>query len=173
MSEAGDDVGEEPTAPESPIRVRPRGSQDAFARLDDVELKRVFSWRARLLMTIPFILKGMPKARTILPFVRFSYASSSAKSWWDENEEMHTVNQAEGGEQGDPPMLLLFSIRIQGALEEVAGTLEAGEQLCAFLDDIYVLCQSHCELARCLLRVARIHFLRRNTCVEKGRCSTR
>ena len=39
-------------------------------------------------------------------------------------------------------------------------TLDAGEQLCAFLDDIHVLCQSHRvktiydELAWCLFRVA-------------------
>ena len=38
-------------------------------------------------------------------------------------------------------MPLLFSIGMQGALEEVADTL--GEQLCAFLDDISVLCQPH------------------------------
>ena len=63
--------------------------------------------------------------RTILPFVRLSYASSSVYSWWDENGEVRTVNQAEGGEQGDPLMHLLFS-SIQGALEEAAGTLEAG-----------------------------------------------
>ena len=49
--------------------------------------------------------------------------------------------QAEGGEQGDPLMPLLFSIAIQGALEEVAATLERGEQLCAFLYDVYLLCR--------------------------------
>ena len=38
-------------------------------------------------------------------------------------------------------MPLLFSIGIQGALEEVARSLEPGEQLCAFLDDVYLLCQ--------------------------------
>ena len=48
----------------------------------------------------------MPKARTILPFVRLSFASSSAYSWWDENGQVHTVKKAEGGEQGDPLMLL-------------------------------------------------------------------
>ena len=108
-------------------------------------------------------LGRMPKARTILPFVRLSYASSSY-SWWDENGEVHTVNQAEGGEQGHPLMPLLFSIGIQGALEEVAGTLEAGEQFCVFLDDVCVLCQPHRvmmiydELARCRIRVAGIRL---------------
>ena len=54
-------------------------------------------------------LRRMPKARTILPFVRLSFASSSAHSWWDENGEVHTVDQAEGGEQGDP--LMPFAVR--------------------------------------------------------------
>ena len=41
-------------------------------------------------------------------------------------------------------MLLLFSIGLHGALEEeVASSMERGEQLCAFLDDIYVLCTPH------------------------------
>ena len=43
-----------------------------------------------------------------------------------------------GGEQGDP--LMPLSIGIQGALEEVAAELLPGEQLSAFLDDVYLLC---------------------------------
>ena len=35
------------------------------------------------------------------------------------------VHQVEGGEQGDPLMLLLFSVGIQDALEEVARSLQA------------------------------------------------
>ena len=58
VSAAGEDAREEPTAPESPIRLCPRGRQEAFASLDVVELKSVFSRRAHLLRTIPFILKG-------------------------------------------------------------------------------------------------------------------
>ena len=34
-------------------------------------------------------LRRMPKARTILPFARLSYASSPVYSWWDENGEVH------------------------------------------------------------------------------------
>ena len=56
--------------------------------------------------------------------------------------------QVEGGEQGDPLMPLLFSIGIQGALEEVSTQLLAGEQMCAFLDDVYVVCQP-----------GRVHFM--------------
>ena len=58
VSEPEEDAREEPTAPESPIRLRPQGRQEAFASLDVVELKSVFSRRAHLLKTIPFILKG-------------------------------------------------------------------------------------------------------------------
>ena len=38
-------------------------------------------------------------------------------------------------------MPLLFSIGFQGALEEVAAALERGEQLCAFLDGVCLLCR--------------------------------
>ena len=85
-------------------------------------------------------LLHMQKARTILPFVRLSYGSPSSYSWEDDVGTQRTVTQAEGGEQGDPLMPLLFSIAIHGALEEVPAHLEDGEQLCAFLDDVYVLC---------------------------------
>ena len=37
-------------------------------------------------------------------------------------------------------MPFLFSIGVQGALEEVANMLFPGEKLCAFLDNVYVLC---------------------------------
>ena len=74
-------------------------------------------------------LSRMPKAWAILPFVRLSYGHPSTCSWWDQNGDRRAVSQAEGGEQGDPLMPLLFSIGIQGALEEVAGTLEAGATL--------------------------------------------
>ena len=40
VSATGEDVGEELTAPEAPIRLLRRGRQDAFASLDHVELKR-------------------------------------------------------------------------------------------------------------------------------------
>ena len=74
------------------------------------------------------------------------------------------VTQVEGGEQGDPLMPLLFSIGIHGALEEVASSMERGEQLCAFLDDIYVLFAPHRvvplfkQLSESLERVAGSDF---------------
>ena len=82
----------------------------------------------------------MPAARSLLPFVRMSYAQQSCYQWFDDGGEAREVTQAEGGEQGDPLTPLLFAIGIQGALEEVAAALLPGEQLCAFLDDLYILC---------------------------------
>ena len=60
-------------------------------------------------------LSGMPGARALLP----SYANPSSYLWFDNQGQRRTVTQAEGGEQGDPLMPLLFSFGIQGALEEV------------------------------------------------------
>ena len=73
--------------------------------------------------------------RAILPFVRLSYGSPSSYQWFNEDGECRTVTQVEGGEQGDP------LIGTQGAVEEVSTQLLAGEQLCVFLDDVYVVCQ--------------------------------
>ena len=81
------------------------------------------------------------QGRSILPFVRLSYATPSKHSWWEDDGQKRTVSQAEGEKQDDPLMPLQFSICIQGALEEVSVVLQPGEQLCAFLDDVYALCQ--------------------------------
>ena len=109
-------------------------------------------------------LASMPGARSLLPFVRMSYAQPSSYQWFDDQGAAHVVTQAEGGEQGDPLMPLLFSIGIQGALEEVAASLLPGEQLCAFLDDVYLLCDPsrvwflYDLLAAALARVAGIQL---------------
>ena len=84
-------------------------------------------------------LKNKPKARAILPFVRLSCAQPSRYSWVEEGHH-RTVTQAEGGEQSDPLMPLLFSIGIQQALEEVAVAMLPRQQLSAFLDDVRI-CQ--------------------------------
>ena len=109
-------------------------------------------------------LMHMPTAQAMLPFVRLSCGTPSRYSWVDAGGRQRFVTQAEGGEQGDPLMPLLFSIGIHGALEEVASSTERGEQLCAFLDDIYVLCAPHRvvplvkQLSESLERVAGIRL---------------
>ena len=86
-------------------------------------------------------LAEMTHAQGLIPFVKMSYGAPSAYSWFDDEGTRHEVTQAEGGEQGDPLLPLLFSIGIQGALEEVALALTPEEQICAFLDDVYIICQ--------------------------------
>ena len=109
-------------------------------------------------------LSKMPNARKLLPFVRLSYARPSSYAWFDAHGEQHNVHQAEGGEQGDPLMPLLFSIGIQSALEVVAGQLLHEESVCAFLDDVHILCQPgrvhvlHSVLETTLLSVAGIRL---------------
>ena len=51
----------------------------------------------------------MPGARQILLFVRLSHAQPSTYGWFDEDGQRRAGSQAEGGEQGDPLMPLLFS----------------------------------------------------------------
>ena len=84
--------------------------------------------------------RRMQEANALIPFVMLSCSEPSTHDWFDDTGHRRTVLQAEGGEQGDPLMPFLFAIGIQGALEEVSGSLEDGELLCAFLDDVYLLC---------------------------------
>ena len=51
---------------------------------------------------------------------------------------MH-INQGEGGEQGDPPMPLLFSLGQHGAPESVHRTLRDGERMLAETDNIHIV----------------------------------
>ena len=71
-------------------------------------------------------LARMPNAKALLPFVLLSYAEPSKYDWHDDEGRRRTVTQAEGGEQGDTLMPLLFSIGIQSALEEVSQSLLVG-----------------------------------------------
>ena len=119
-------------------------------------------------------------ARSLFPFVRMSYAQPSSYQWFDDQGAAHVVTQAEGGEQGDPLMPLLFSIGIQGALEQVAASLLPGEQLCAFLDDMYLLCDPsrvrflYALLAAALARVAGIQLHQGKTRARnRARCHPR
>ena len=86
-------------------------------------------------------LSQLPKACAILPFVLMSYGTPSEYRWYDDTGTGHTVPQGDGGEQGDPLMPALFSLGQHAALEAIAAELLPTERLCAFLDDIYVLCR--------------------------------
>ena len=71
------------------------------------------------------------------------YSSPPGYLWEDAEGATHTIVQGEGGEHGDPMMLLLFSLWQNPALVEVQRQLLQGEHLFAFVDDIYIT-----ELAR-------------------------
>ena len=55
-------------------------------------------------------LYSVPSLRGLLLFVRATYADPTQYVWEDEAGVQHRILQAEGGEQGDPLMPLLFSL---------------------------------------------------------------
>ena len=79
----------------------------------------------------------MPGGAEALPFVRLFYGQPSQYLWEDAEGTVHTVEQGEGGEQGDPLMSLLFSLGQHAALEAAHSRMRTGETLFAFLDDVY------------------------------------
>ena len=72
-------------------------------------------------------LLEVPSLRGLLPFVRAAYLEPSRYKWADAEGVRHDICQAEGGEQGDPLMPLLFSLAIHNALAEVKRELLPGE----------------------------------------------
>ena len=86
-------------------------------------------------------LDSLPKARAMLPFFCLSYGKPSRYSWGHESGDTWFVVQAEGGEQGDPLMPMLFALGIRDALAGAKSELHAGEHLFAFCDDVYAVCQ--------------------------------
>ena len=70
----------------------------------------------------------------VLPFVRLFFGSQSRYLWEDNEGNGHTITQAEGGEQGDPSMPLLFALEQHRALVAVHSRILPGESLMAYLD---------------------------------------
>ena len=84
-------------------------------------------------------LRQIPRACKILPFVLMSYGRASIYDWQNDNGTWDTIQQAEGGEQGDPLMPLLFSLGIADTLSAVQEELANDEYVFAYLDDVYVV----------------------------------
>ena len=80
-------------------------------------------------------------ANQTLPFARMFYSTPSTYTWVDQLGEAHAINQAEGGEQGDPLMPALFSLALHQALHHFHEDLQPGERVAAYLDDIYITAQ--------------------------------
>jgi len=75
------------------------------------------------------------------------------------------VQQAEGGEQGDPLMPALYSLAQHNALAEVHATLQDGENIFAYLDDdVYIVshpartCQLYADINAALWDHARVQL---------------
>ena len=83
-------------------------------------------------------LHSVPSLQGLLPFVRSIYAQTTTYVWEDGTGVRHRIQQAEGGEQGDPLMPLLFSLGIHDSLCEVRNRLRPDDTLFAYLDDVYV-----------------------------------
>ena len=62
----------------------------------------------------------------------------SGHQWFNDDGECRRVTQAEGGEQGDPLMPLLFSLGIEGASEEVAASLSFQVSSCAHFWTMFI-----------------------------------
>ena len=79
------------------------------------------------------LLEGLRRVEggdSALPFVSQFYGSPSSYLW--EDGQVHTLTQAEGGEQGDPLMPALFSLAQHPALEGIQRRLRDNERLLAF-----------------------------------------
>ena len=74
-----------------------------------------------------------------LPFVSMFYGSPSKYLWEDDVGAIHTIDQGEGGEQGDALMPLLHSLGQHSAFQRVQSELKQGETIFAFLADTYVV----------------------------------
>ena len=84
-------------------------------------------------------LHQVPGLWGLLPFVRSIYAQPTTYVWTDDSGAQHRIRQAEGGEQGDPLIPLLFSLGIHDSLCAVSEQLRPEDKLFAYLDDVHVV----------------------------------
>ena len=83
-------------------------------------------------------LHNVPELPGLLPFVLSIYARPTPYVCEDREGVTHRIVQAEGGEQDDPLMPLLFSLGIHDSLCAVKERLRPEDQLFAYLDDVHV-----------------------------------
>ena len=85
--------------------------------------------RQAMLQGLLFVAGG----DSALPFVQQFYGAPSSYLWEDQDGVVHTITQAEGGEQGDPFMPALFSLGAHPALQALQAQLQEDERLFAFM----------------------------------------
>ena len=83
-----------------------------------------------------FLRKLHQVAPAVLPFVRLFYGQPSVYCWWDASGTCRDIHQVE---EGDALAPALFSLGQHDGLERAAAELQAGEELLAYLDDLYVI----------------------------------
>ena len=100
-------------------------------------------------------LASIPKLQSLVPLVRALYGNTSRFLWTDESGVVHTIIQAEGGEQGCPLMPALYALAQHDALVSANGNLLPIERVFSFLDDLYVVtCRTRAgEAFHCLRNV--------------------
>jgi len=86
-------------------------------------------------------LRTLPNAHKLLPYVVASYGSPSTYVWTDAESVIHDIHQGEGGEQGDALMPALFALGLHDALHHITQQLRPGEEIMAYLDDVYIVCK--------------------------------
>ena len=91
-------------------------------------------------------LQHTPSLTALLPFVAQFYAEPSGYVFYDAEGAAHEIAQGEGGEQGDPLMPSLYTLGQHPELLQAHAALTPGEDLHAYLDDIYVTCQPEARL---------------------------
>ena len=84
-------------------------------------------------------LQRVEGGSAVVPFVHMFYSSPSSYLWEDDSGVVRTIQQGEGGEQGDALMPLLFCVGQHAALEEVQARLRPNERLFVYVDDVYVV----------------------------------
>ena len=97
-------------------------------------------------------LRDVPGGNSALPFVLMFCGTESRYLWEDSDGGFHSIVQAEGGEQGDAMMPLLFCFGQHRALVHVQSHLREGEVLMAFLDDTESAQSTGCWRERCGVR---------------------
>ena len=80
-------------------------------------------------------LSNVEGGRAALSSVSMFHGAPSQNLWEDDSGTVHTIDQGEGGEQGDALMPLLHSLGQHGALKLHSEELRDEEMLLAFLDD--------------------------------------
>ena len=101
-----------------------------------------------------------------MPFVSMFHGAPSQYFWEDDSGTVHTIDQGEGGEQGDALMPLFYSFGQQSASQKLhSEELRDEETLLAFLDDTHVVIP-------CPDRTATVQRCRRQCSAQQAFAST-